>query len=247
MKKLIINADDFGLTPGVNLGIIESHTQGILTSTTLMANMVGFEHAVQLAKEHPTLGVGVHLVLTAGRPLTECTSLVNDEGDFLKLPFYETVFNIEFDELYLEWKAQIDKVINAGIIPTHLDSHHHIHTVKGIADIFIRLAREYQLPVRNNFVVADDIKTVDKFILEFDSLTQSNSIWEPLFFHNLLIDFQHSDTIELMCHPGLIDASLMSVSGLVENRPLVCELLKEKRFKDFFNKEKISLLTYRDL
>lgn len=247
MKKLIINADDFGLTPGVNLGIIESHTQGILTSTTLMANMFGFEHAVQLAKEHPTLGVGVHLVLTAGKPLTKSSSLVDEEDNFLKLPYYETVFNIDFEELYMEWKAQIDKVINAGIVPTHLDSHHHIHTVNGIEDVFIRLAREYQLPVRNNFKVADDIKTVDKFILEFDSLTQSSSIWEPLFFHNLLIDFQHSDTIELMCHPGLIDAELMRTSGLVENRPLVCQLLKEEKFKSFIAKENISLVTYRDV
>ena len=78
MKKVIINADDFGYSSAVNLGIITSHKKGILTSTTLMANMSGCDEAIMLAKENPNLGVGCHLVLTCGKPLTKGASLINE-------------------------------------------------------------------------------------------------------------------------------------------------------------------------
>lgn len=85
LKKWIINADDFGYSKGVNYGIIEAHQQGIVTSATLMANMPGATHAAALAKDKPNLGVGVHLVLTIGKPLTEdVPSLIDKNGHFLR-------------------------------------------------------------------------------------------------------------------------------------------------------------------
>ena len=69
MRLLIVNADDFGLTPGINRAIIEAHTRGIVTSATLMANMPAFYEAVQLAKVHPALGIGLHFNITQGRPV----------------------------------------------------------------------------------------------------------------------------------------------------------------------------------
>lgn len=81
--KLIVNADDFGYSKGVNLGIIEAHRAGVVTSTTTMVNMGGFEHAVQLARETPTLGVGIHLVLTCGAPVShDVPSLTDEHGRF---------------------------------------------------------------------------------------------------------------------------------------------------------------------
>ena len=85
MIKLIVNADDFGLTEGTNYGIIDGHINGLVNSTTMMMNMPGTEHAVRLAKEYNLLGVGVHLVLTAGEPLLgDVPSLVGSDGSFHK-------------------------------------------------------------------------------------------------------------------------------------------------------------------
>ena len=85
-KRLIVNADDFGLTNGVNRAIIEGHTRGAVTSATLMANMPAFDAAVGLAKDHPSLGVGLHFNIVTGQPLSECWSLIDDRtGDFHQL------------------------------------------------------------------------------------------------------------------------------------------------------------------
>src|SRR5699024_8637436 len=125
MSLLIINADDFGYSTGVNYGIIHSYQHGILTSTTLMANMPGFDAGVNLAKENKGLGVGIHLVVSCGSPLRkDVSSLTDNNGYFHNISFYEKEFSISMDDLYKEWKAQINKIIESGIEPTHLDSHH---------------------------------------------------------------------------------------------------------------------------
>lgn len=120
MKKLIINADDFGYCKGVNYGIIEAHADGVLTSTTMMANMPGFHHAVELRQQHPNLGIGVHLNLTTGSPvLKHLKTIVDTEGNFHSQAYYKGSFIIDQKEVYDEWKAQIEKTLAAGIQPTH--------------------------------------------------------------------------------------------------------------------------------
>ncbi len=92
-----------------------------------MMNMPGTEHAVHLAKEYKTLGVGVHLVLTAGEPLLKnVPSLVGADGLFHKQGVVREG-NIDPEEVEREWTAQIEKFLSYGLIPTHLDSHHHVH------------------------------------------------------------------------------------------------------------------------
>ena len=153
MAKIINNADDFGYSRAVNYGIIDSFQRGVLTSTTLMANMPGFDHAVMLAKENPELGIGIHLTLTAGTSILNGHQTITDEnGKFRKRTYYcQMDTPIDEEEVYNEWKAQIEKVLSSGIVPTHLDSHHHIHIFRNNLPIFMRLAKEYNLPVRNSF------------------------------------------------------------------------------------------------
>jgi predicted glycoside hydrolase/deacetylase ChbG (UPF0249 family) len=131
-RWLICNADDFGLTRDVTDAIVESHVSGIMTSTTIMANMPAVEYAAKLAHLHPGLGVGIHLNLTHGRPLSSPEKvhlLLNDEGIFLSnadqrknLLFgsYKTA------QATIELEAQIGRILDLGITPTHFDSHHHI-------------------------------------------------------------------------------------------------------------------------
>src|SRR5699024_11986375 len=103
MLKLIINADDFGYSRAVNYGIIDAHKKGVLTSTTLMTNMPGAEHAYKLGKEYNHLGIGVHLTLTCGKPLLDNhQTLVDADGNFKKLHHYQGKFHVDQDELYQE-------------------------------------------------------------------------------------------------------------------------------------------------
>jgi chitin disaccharide deacetylase len=149
-KQLILNADDFGLTRGVNEGILRSHREGILTSGTLMANAAAFDHAVELALATPSLGVGCHLVLVGGRPVAlpkQIPSLVDAQG---RLPSSLAVFfarvstgKIRRADIERELRAQIEKIRAAGIVPTHLDTHKHTHAHPRVLDALGRVAQEF--------------------------------------------------------------------------------------------------------
>lgn len=248
MTLLIINADDFGYSSGINYGIIDAHQQGVLTSTTMMANMPGFDHGVLLAKKNPNLGVGVHLTLTCGRPLLDNVhSLVDETGMFHKIGYYEKPFTINEEDLYREWKAQINKLIKNGIYPTHLDSHHHVNTIPGISETFITLAKEFGLPVRNNFDVEEGVKTTTQFINYFDKLATEKEIWKPLSLRILKNDFKTQDSIEIMCHPGYIDEELLNRSSFTNNRPYVGLELRDKKYPEMFKQYNVKLGTFNDL
>jgi chitin disaccharide deacetylase len=150
MKQLILNADDFGLTRGVNEGIIRAHREGILTSATLMACGDAFDHAVELAKRNPRLGVGCHLVLVGGKavaPGEEIPSLASKDG---RLPDSLGVFvarltagMIRIKEIERELRAQIQKIRGVGIEPTHLDTHKHTHAHPAVMHAVARVAGEF--------------------------------------------------------------------------------------------------------
>jgi predicted glycoside hydrolase/deacetylase ChbG (UPF0249 family) len=132
LKYLITNADDFGFTRDVNEGIVHAHRHGILTATTLMATGPAFDHAVALARENPELDVGVHLVLVGsnGYPAT-VARLVASLG---RIPIYE------------ELAGQVRKVVEAGIRPTHLDTHKHTHLLPPVLDAVLGIAEEFKIP-----------------------------------------------------------------------------------------------------
>ena len=140
MKYLIPNADDFGYTRDVNDGIVHAHRQGILTATTLMATGAAFDHAIALALQNPSLDVGVHLVLVGsdGFPTTVARLIGEIARGRVRI----------YDEL----SAQVRKVLQAGIHPTHLDSHKHTHLLPPVLDAVARISAEFQIPwVRRPF------------------------------------------------------------------------------------------------
>lgn len=149
MKQLILNADDFGLTPGVNEGILRAHQQGILTSATLMATGRAFDDAVARAKAAPMLGVGCHLVLVGGiavTPANEIPSLVDAQGKFPRtLPIFVARVSsglVRARDIERELRAQIEKIRRAGIQPTHLDTHKHTHAHPLVMNVLGRVARD---------------------------------------------------------------------------------------------------------
>jgi hopanoid biosynthesis associated protein HpnK len=152
VKNLIVNADDFGWTEGVNRGIVEAFRNGIVTSTSLLANGLAFASGVATAKSAPGLAVGVHLNLSDGAPVADRESvpnLLNDEGLFTAGP--ESLLlrrarrGLPLNEVEAEWDAQIQKVRDAGIAPTHLDGHKHVHMLPGLFEIALRLAKRHDI------------------------------------------------------------------------------------------------------
>lgn len=150
MRNLIVNADDLGWTDGVNRGIAEAHRNGIVTSTSLLANGRAFASAVGLVRAMPGLGVGVHLNLSEGEPVAareRVKSLVNEAGMLKGGP--ESLLlrlarrGLVRDEVEQEWDAQIRRVRGAGIQPTHLDGHKHVHMLPGLFEITLRLAKRH--------------------------------------------------------------------------------------------------------
>lgn len=146
-RLLVVNADDFGFTRDVNSGIVEAHTRGILTATTLMANGAAFDDAVSLAREHPTLDIGVHLVMVQGPSLAHRgTELPRSVPELIRALLSRRVN--PYDEL----RPQILKVLEAGIRPLHLDTHKHTHLWPAVLDAVARLSQEFAIPwVRRPF------------------------------------------------------------------------------------------------
>jgi chitin disaccharide deacetylase len=152
MRSLIVNADDLGWTAGVNRGIAEAHRNGMVTSTSLLANGAAFEDGVKTACELPALGVGVHLNLSDGLPTSapdQVKSLLNEKGEFAGGP--ENLFlrlstkGLDTTEVEKEWDTQIAKVRASGIHPTHLDGHKHVQMLPGLFIIALRLAKRHNI------------------------------------------------------------------------------------------------------
>ncbi|QUV99881.1 ChbG/HpnK family deacetylase [Chloracidobacterium sp. MS 40/45] len=149
-RKLIVNADDFGMCVGVNTGILRAHQTGIVTSTTLMANGLAFDDAVARLRDAPRLGVGIHLVLLGGKPVAPPSdvrsllgpdgTLPNDFGLFLRRLLRRELRPAEIE---IEFRAQVDKVLAAGLQPTHLDSHKHTHAHPQVLEVLLRVAESY--------------------------------------------------------------------------------------------------------
>lgn len=150
--SVVVNADDFGLHVAVNRGIVRAHRDGIVTSVSLMACGRAFEDALAQLSVCPDLGVGVHLTLVGEKsvlPHQEIPSLVGSAGDFPRNYFNFAVAwcaaRIRKKAVQREMCAQIEKVIQRGIRPTHLDSHQHVHCLPGVWEITLQLARQFDI------------------------------------------------------------------------------------------------------
>ena len=158
--RLIINADDFGLTPGINRAIIELHRAGVLTSATLMATGPAFDDAAALARSNPSLGVGCHIVLTDGSPASPpetIPSLLGPDGKTFRpslINFLHALLRgrIREEDIEREASAQIHKLQQAGIPITHVDTHKHTHLFPAVARPLLRvLERTSVSAIRNPF------------------------------------------------------------------------------------------------
>jgi len=158
VRRLIINADDFGYTSGVNRAIVEAHTRGIVTSSTLMANSAQFSEAAELARTLPKLSIGCHVVLIDGDPLLDSKQLstITKDGAFrdgIKAFAARAIAGrMDPDEITQEATAQIRKIQAAGITVSHFDTHKHTHLFPSVLRPLLKAAASCGVrAVRNPF------------------------------------------------------------------------------------------------
>lgn len=247
-RSLAINADDFGFTHDVNSGIVQAHREGVLTSTTLMGNGNAFDDAVRLAHETPTLDIGCHLVLVQGSSLVTGNALPKGPRQLVAALIVGSI------DTYSEMRSQIERILAAGIRPTHLDTHKHTHLVPRIFRQVVRLASEFEIPyvrlpldrtVRLTSLADGFYRRIAerggvRFTDHFLGFRLTGSLTEDTLAEavkNLPEGFT-----EFMCHPGVLGSELANAeTRLKETRARELEALISPRIRRLMDECKVHL------
>jgi predicted glycoside hydrolase/deacetylase ChbG (UPF0249 family) len=215
---LIVNADDFGLSPSVNRGVIEAFERRLVSSATVMPNMPAFEEACALVRERGLeQHVGTHLVLTAGSPLTarirNCERFCEDDGTFRGHRERGRLLRLDRDEraaLYAELREQVDACRRNGVPVTHLDSHQHVHTEPGVASVVATVARDLGIRrVRLTRNCRPDVPVSTRiYRAAFNGWLRRKGLAATRYFGDIddyAVMHGKRDDLELMAHPDLDD------------------------------------------
>ena len=249
MRRLIVNADDFGRSPGVNAGILQAHRRGIVTSATLMVNEPAAAAAACLARSVPQLGLGLHVALTGGPPTLPADripSLLGPQGRLPAAP--DGLASAAGPELVMEVEAQVERFRGlTGRLPTHLDTHHHAHRLPSVLEALVRVAAAARLPVRaasaevRERLQREGVPTTDRFVESF--FGPSATLRELL---TILRDLPEGTT-ELMCHPAVVDDDLRRISSYAEPRARELEVLTLKDASEECARLSVRLMHFGDL
>jgi predicted glycoside hydrolase/deacetylase ChbG (UPF0249 family) len=263
LRTLVVNADDLGLTVGVNDGIFSAHDRGILTSASLMANAPATVHAIRRLRSKPTLGIGVHLTLVDGAPMLlpdRVPTLVQDGGRFHSSwkPFIAACLRgrVSMEEVERELTGQIERVLDDGIRPTHLDAHKHVHAYPPIFATVTRLAERFRIPVVR---VPYEGTLADLPLLHWSyqdyRTAASHGIRAPQFIGRAMTGTMTAPSLatalrrlrpghtELMVHPGYVDEALRQLpTRLLQSRSDEVALLTSPEIADVLADERIRLV-----
>lgn len=219
--KVLFNADDYGLTKGVTDGIITAHTKGVISSTTLMMNGLAVDYAIDQARKHPELKVGIHLVLTWGKSLRSGLKQITDaQGTFRYKNTYREMEVPDLLEVEAEWRAQLEAFQNTGLSLHHIDSHHHVHGWEPLRELVLSLAKEYEVPVR----YAPSLKQHSSYLL-------TEMLWLEFYEDGITSNLfdqlknENATSIEVMTHPAFVDDALRHESSYTLKREEELEVL----------------------
>ncbi|MBK8988955.1 MAG: ChbG/HpnK family deacetylase [Chloroflexi bacterium] len=270
--KLIVNADDYGRSPNISHGIRDAHRRGIVSSTTCMMNFDNVVADLALAlQETPDLGLGVHLVLTAGRPLlpaSQLPSLTTSDGAFHTLAqLTARLAEVDPAEAQAEWRAQIERFIQVtGRKPTHLDSHHHSsYFSEGLFRAMLELAQEYGCAIRQVMAQGDQVAMAGmppavqaiagvyapRLLAEF--APRCPDAFYATFYGDLatqaellriLRSLPAAGIYELMCHPGYSDPELEASSAYARQRQQELAALTDTAVQEALASQTITLTTF---
>jgi predicted glycoside hydrolase/deacetylase ChbG (UPF0249 family) len=247
-RRLIVNADDFGRAPGVSRGIVAAYRDGIVTSTTLMVNLPWSGEAERLARDVPGLAVGLHLSFCYGPPLAaDVRSLLGPDG-LLDRDLSGLRERADAADIAREAQAQLERFVAlTGKLPTHLDSHQHVHTWPVAIPAVIELARTYSLPVRAGHAEhaealrAAGVACPDTFVAAYFGAGRIAA--GQLAAHLRALP---PGVSELMCHPGFDDAALAD-SSYRQERVEELRVLTAPETRALVVAEGLELISFREL
>lgn len=266
MKKLIVTADDFGYSQNVNKAIIKCFRNGIVTSTSLLANTKYFDESVKLLKQDKNLDVGIHINLTESKPLTKAKTLTDKSGNFIhKTKWFDGHYdNADPKELENEIEAQIKRSISSGVKITHMNGHNHIHIFPKVIDAAARMAKKYsikylRLPIekmenKDNFAVLigrlskmAECKTLKNSLKMTDAFYGIDDMHDMSFkkFSEILKSLKGGAS-ELMVHPAYIDKSGDRFHQLPQ-REREIKLLTSEKIKKLIEINNIKMVNFSQL
>ena len=239
--KLIINADDFGISKSITDGIIEGISDGYITSTSIMANMEYAEYAINEAIKNNIKCIGLHINLTVGKPIIENKDLTDENGVFLYNKKQIDNPKLTYDDAYNEIIAQIEmveKYSQGKIKIDHLDTHHSLCDNVDIKHAIIDIASKYKLPIRKMF---DSNLTMPDVL--YKDFTIKNVCIEEM--QRMIDKYKKEDVIvELMTHPGYIDEYTETITSYL-GREKELRILKEAKDSKLF--DGIKLISYSQM
>jgi len=271
MRRLIVSGDDLGLHPGINAGVLRCHREGIVTSASLCPNGAAFEDAVAALRDAPELDVGVHLTLVGEAPL-----LPPDRVPTLapggRLPAHFTALflrlllrRVREAEVEAEMAAQVARARDAGLRPTHLDSHQHVHLHPALLPVVLRVARRFGIgavrasrrivswrSLRSALLVLashrgarrfreSGLRTPDALV----GIAETGRLDEARLLG--LVAALPEGTSELVCHPGAGDGAIASAYGWGFQWDEEAAALTSPAVREALQREGVRLIAYRDL
>lgn len=274
--RLVVTADDFGLSPGVDQGILEAYRRGVVSSTALLLNFPDVADSVARLRQEPGLEVGIHLNLTAGPPVSppdRVPSLVGADGTFHNFTtFFAKVglSKIDWGEVAKEWQAQFERGVDLGCRFTFITSHQHVHMLPDVAGICAKLAHEFEVDAirLSNFRVSEMQWALSPRLLALAPFvpTVRKTLKCGRMFHNTstleipkgapdqslrriskILNRLDGGVHELVCHPGHVDAKLEARDTYVEQRPVELAVLLDAKLRAVIEDAGIKRTTFREL
>jgi predicted glycoside hydrolase/deacetylase ChbG (UPF0249 family) len=274
-SKVIINADDFGITKGVNKAIFELVDAGVVTSTSVMSNMPYFEDIIKLKN---TIGIGVHLNLTTGKPLNNVkmvSSLVSENGEFFELStLLKRIWHGQISKKAVEFElnAQIQQLFDLGIHPDHIDSHESILKYPFIIRIVKEIAKTYDIFAVRTFIprkfdyrrLLSPKKMLISLYLSYQRVLwkkygfsvgdKKDSLLEVGLNYNRAIDklknvFNNlpDGVLEFTVHPGYCNEDNRPLGGYIQEREVEMQALLSDEFKDIVSSSEAELISFKDI
>lgn len=235
MKRLIVNADDFGITRSVNRGIIHGFKNGIITSASLMVKRPYAQEAAKLAKENPGLGMGLHFELTADKKTIKLVRKIMNVNDIYEIEKeITTVFLIRDGEKEFYEQIKLFKKLMERL-PDHIDGHYHVHLFKNFRPFILDFSKKHKIPLR----ILSGVSFIEKFSDTAETATVEN-------LTRILKNLPEGIS-ELLTHPGYVRDDLRQINSRVDERGVELKTLTSPKIKKVIKEEGIELISWRDV
>lgn len=243
--KVIFNADDIGLSRGVNLGIIDACERGVVRSATMILGLdrEAEDHAAKLIRQCPELKVGLHLRLTTGKPVADdVDSLLDETGSFRHRRIMFNDEQMDAEAVERECRAQLQRFLEYGLPLSHIDSHHHAHKHPVIAAVVKKLAEEMNVPYRS----LDEGSLFGCQSFHCTTAFYGDDLSEDGLIGLLESHRDDFDVVEVMCHPAYLDQALLEATAYSQERVKELDILTSPNLRSRLEAMGIEVTDYQN-